>query len=277
MRDGRSLRSKASQRLFLYAAASALAFLLSFPILALVSASLRTEGELFAPSFFPPQPTLQAYQEVLEYPLGRYLVNSLLVSLLITLSVLLSSLLAAYALVRIPFPGRREFFALAILFLLLPGEVSFLPRYLIVDQLGWLDTYQALIVPFMSSSLGVFLLRQYLRTIPEDYFDAAKIDGANHWQVLRHVALPLAAPALGALGALTFLGAWNMYLWPLVVTRSQEMQTAQIALKYITEEEVAKWNVVSAAAILILLPTLIAFLVAQRAFLKGISLGGLRG
>ncbi|WP_295429515.1 carbohydrate ABC transporter permease [Thermus sp.] len=228
-----------------YALAAGYGLLLTLPLLSLLSASLRSEGDLFAPGLLPPRPTLEAYREVLEYPLGRYLLNSLLVSALITLGVLGSSLLAAYALVRLRFPGREALFGLAILLLLLPGEVTFLPRYLLVDWLGWLDTYQALAVPFLASSLGVFLLRQHLRTIPEDYFDAARIDGAGHGQILRHVVLPFSAPALGALGALSFLGAWNMYLWPLVVTRSREMQTIQIGLKYITEEEVAKWNVVA--------------------------------
>ena len=116
-----------------------------------------------------------------------------------------------------------------------------------------------------------------LQTLPEALYEAARIDGATHWQVLRHVALPLSAPALGALAALTFIGTWNMYLWPLVVTKSREMQTAQIAVNFILNEEVARWNVVAAGAILVLLPTLIAFLLAQRAFVRGIALGGLKG
>lgn len=163
--------------------------------------------------------------------------------------------------------------------LLVPGEVTFLPLYLLVNRLDWLDTYQALILPFAASPLGVFLLRQYIKTIPEDYFDAARIDGAGHLGLIRHVALPLAAPALGALAALTFIGTWNMYLWPLVVTQSKEMQTAQIAINFILNEAdaVARWNVVAAASFLVLLPTLLAFLLAQRAFVKGIALGGLKG
>ena len=209
--------------------------------------------------------------------MGRFLLNSLLVSISTTLGVLATSLLAAYALTRMRFRGREALFGLAVALLLVPGEVTFLPLYLLVDRLGWLDTYWALIVPFVASPLGVFLLRQALRTIPEDYFDAARIDGANHGQILRHVALPLAAPALGALAALTFIGSWNMYLWPLVVTKSREMQTAQIAVNYLLNEEVARWNVVAAGAILVLLPTLLAFLLAQRAFIRGIALGGLKG
>ncbi|WP_081477227.1 carbohydrate ABC transporter permease [Thermus sp. CCB_US3_UF1] len=214
-----------------YLLASVYAFLLVLPLLTLLSASLRSEADLYAPGLLPPRVSLEAYAEALtEFPLGRFLLNSLLVSTAVTLGVLLTSLLAAYALTRLRFRGREVLFGLAVALLLVPGEVTFLPLYLLVDRLGWLDSYLALAVPFLASPLGVFLLRQYLKTLPEDYFDAARIDGANHAQILRHVALPLSAPALGALAALTFIGTWNMYLWPLVVTKSREMQTAQMVV-----------------------------------------------
>ncbi|WP_022799358.1 carbohydrate ABC transporter permease [Thermus islandicus] len=261
-----------------YLLASLYALLLVLPLLTLLSASLRSEADLYAPSLLPPHPTVEAYREALvRYPLLRFLLNSFLVSTAVTLGVLATSLLAAYALARMRFPGREALFGLAVALLLVPGEATFLPLYLLVDRLGWLDTYLALTVPFLASPLGVFLLRQFLRTIPEDYFDAARIDGAGHFQMLYHVALPLSAPALGALAAVTFIGTWNMYLWPLVVTKSREMQTAQIAVSFILNEEVARWNVVAAGAILVLLPTLVAFLLAQRAFVRGIALGGLKG
>ncbi|MDM7324721.1 MAG: carbohydrate ABC transporter permease [Thermus sp.] len=261
-----------------YLLAAGYGLVLLLPLFTLVSASLRSEGDLYAPSLLPPRPTLEAYWEALgKFPIGRYLFNSLLVATLVTLGILLTSLLAAYTLTRFRFRGREVLFGLAIVLLLVPGEVTFLPLYLLVDRLGWLDTYWALVVPFAASPLGVFVLRQFLRTIPEEYFDAARVDGANHWQMLRHVALPLSLPALGALAALSFISTYNMYLWPLVVTRSTELRTAQIALNYILNEEVARWNVVAAAAILVLLPSLLAFLLAQRAFVRGISLGGLKG
>jgi ABC-type glycerol-3-phosphate transport system permease component len=263
-----------------YLLASLYAFLLTLPLLVLLSASLRAPEDLFTPGLLPPRVSLEGYRAALtDYPLWRYLGNSLLVATLTTLGVLFTSLLAGYALARIPFRGQRALFGLAVALLLVPGEVTFLPLYLLVNRLDWLDTYQALILPFAASPLGVFLLRQYIKTIPEDYFDAARIDGAGHLGLIRHVALPLAAPALGALAALTFIGTWNMYLWPLVVTQSKEMQTAQIAINFILNEAdtVARWNVVAAASFLVLLPTLLAFLLAQRAFVKGIALGGLKG
>lgn len=132
-------------------------------------------------------------------------------------------------------------------------------------------------MPFLASPLGIFLMRQFIKSLPQDLFDAARIDGAGHLRTLWYVALPLAAPALGALGALSFLGAWNMYLWPLVVINQNEMKTAQIAIAQVQSVEVSSWNVVAAAAMLVLLPTLLAFLLAQRAFIRGIALGGLKG
>jgi sn-glycerol 3-phosphate transport system permease protein len=261
-----------------YLLVSSYAFLIVLPLLTLLSASLRSDADLYVPTFLPPHFTLESFRLALSnYPLGRYLLNSLWVSSLITLGVVLTSSMAGYALARVKLPARELIFGLIVSLLLVPGEVTFLPLYLHINSLGWLDTYSALIVPFIASPLGIFLMRQFLKSLPQDLFDAAKIDGAGHFRTLWHVAIPLATPALGALAALTFLGAWNMYLWPLVTTQDRNMQTAQIAVSMIVSGEVAQWNVVAAGAILVLLPTLIAFLVAQRAFVRGIAMGGLKG
>ena len=269
---------KLAAKIPFYLLISAYAFVIILPLLTLLSASLRTDADLYAPTFLPPHPTLEPYLLALtNYPLGRYLLNSLFVSSLITLGVVITSSTAGYALARVNLPHRELIFGAVVGLLLVPGEITFLPLYLHVNALGWLDTYTGLIVPFIASPLGIFLMRQFLKSLPQDLFDAAKIDGAGHFRTLWHVAIPLATPALGALAALTFLGAWNMYLWPLVTTQSKEMQTAQIAVSMIVSVEGAQWNIVAAGAILVLLPTLIAFLVAQRAFVSGITLGGLKG
>jgi sn-glycerol 3-phosphate transport system permease protein len=269
---------KLAKRIPFYLLISAYALVIVLPLLTLLSASFRTDADLYAPTFLPPHPTLEPYILALSnYPLGRYLLNSLLISSLITLGVVITSSTAGYALARVKLPYRELIFGAVVGLLLVPGEITFLPLYLHVNNLGWLDTYHGLIVPFIASPLGIFLMRQFLKSLPQDLFDAAKIDGAGHLRTLWHVAIPLASPALGALAALTFLGAWNMYLWPLVTTQSKEMQTAQIAVSMIVSVEGAQWNIVAAGAILVLLPTLIAFLVAQKAFINGITLGGLKG
>jgi sn-glycerol 3-phosphate transport system permease protein len=254
------------------------ALLLILPLITLLSASFRSDGDLYAPGLLPPKPTLYAYQEALsKFPILRYMGNSLVVALLITLGVVLVSLTAGYALARIPFRGQAVVFGLIVALLLMPGEVTFLPLYLLINRMGWLDSYWSLTIPFLASPLGIFLLRQFLKSLPQDLFDAALIDGAGHLRMLWYVAMPLAAPAVGALAALTFLSAWNMYLWPLIVTNDKNLQTAQIAINQIVNDEIVRWNVVAAAAVLVLLPTLIAFLLAQRLFVRGIALGGLKG
>jgi len=254
------------------------AWLLVLPLLTLLSASFRSEGDLFTPGLLPPNPTLEPYLEaVTKHPVARYLFNSMVVSLVVVAGTLFISATMGYALARIPFAGQNLLFGFVVVTLLIPGEVTFLPLYLLVQQIGWINSYWALTVPFVASPLGIFLLRQFLKSLPQDLFDAARLDGAGHLRILWYLALPLTAPALGALGALTFLGTWNMYLWPLVVTNQNEMKTAQVAIAQVQSVEVTSWNVVAAVSILVLLPTLIAFLLAQRAFVRGIALGGLKG
>lgn len=262
----------------LYAGLLAYSALILLPLLALLSASFKPASEVFEANLVPHAPTLDNYRIALsKYPMSRFLLNSLFVSLGVTLGQVLTSALAGYALARVRLPGKPLLFGAVVGLLLVPGEVTFLPLYEMVSHLGWLDSYAALVMPFLATPLGIFLLRQFFLTLPQDLFDAARIDGAGHLRMLWHVALPLARPALGALAALSFLSTWNMYLWPLVVTRSTQMQTVQIGVNMILNEEAARWNVVAAGAVLALLPTLVAFLVAQRQFVRGIALGGLKG
>jgi sn-glycerol 3-phosphate transport system permease protein len=265
-------------KIVFYAAISLYAALLVLPLLTLFSVSFRTDADVYNPSFFPPNPTLEAYQVALEkFPILRFLGNSLLISSLVTLGVLIISSCTGYALARISSRVTNVLFALVIGLLLVPGEVTFLPLYIMVNRLGWIDSYLALTLPFIASPIGIFLMRQFMKSLPQELFDAARMDGAGHLRMLWHIAMPLATPALGALAALTFLGTWNMYLWPLVVTNSEPLRTAQIALRFISTDEAVRYNIVAAAAVIILLPTLIAFLIAQRAFVRGIAMGSLKG
>jgi sn-glycerol 3-phosphate transport system permease protein len=270
--------ARASKQIPFYLVTTFYAVLIVMPLITLFIASLRDDANLYSPNFFDFNLTLENYAIAWnQYPLGRYLLNSLFVSSLITLGVVLTSSMAGYALTRVKIWGREIIFGAIVALLLVPGEVTFLPLYLHVSSLNWLDTYAALIVPFLASPLGVFLMRQFMKSLPQELFDAAKIDGAGHLRTFWYVAVPLSTPASGALAALTFLSSWNMYLWPLITTQSKEMQTAQIAVNMIVSNEVAQWNVVAAAAILVLLPTLITFLVAQRFFVRGIAMAGLKG
>ena len=270
--------NKTLARVLFYIGISLYAALLVLPLLTMLSVSFRSDGDVYNPSFFPPNPTLEPYQIALEkFPVLRFLGNSFLVSSLVTLGVMLISSCTGYALARINSPVSNFIFALVIGLLLVPGEVTFLPLYIMINRLGWIDSYLALTLPFIASPIGIFLMRQFFKSLPQELFDAARMDGAGHLRMLWHIAMPLATPALGALAALTFLGTWNMYLYPLVVTNSEELRTAQIALRFISSDEAVRYNIVAAAAVIILLPTLVAFLFAQRAFVRGIAMGSLKG
>lgn len=272
------MNSSWPQRVLFYLVLSVYAFVLVLPLLTLFSASFRSDAELYTRSWIPPHPTLESYHRALtQFPIVQFLLNSLVVASTITAGVVLLSLTTGYALARIPFRGQALIFGVVVGLLLMPGEVTFLPLYLLISRMGWIDSYWALVVPFLASPLGIFLMRQFMKGLPQELFDAARMDGAGHLRMLWHVAIPLSAPAVGALAALTFLSAWNMYLWPLIVTKSREMQTAQIAVQMIVNDEVTRYNVVAAGAVIVLLPTLIIFLVAQRAFVRGIALGGVKG
>ena len=270
--------NKVLARVIFYTVITFYAGLLVLPLLTLLSVSFRSDADVYNPSFLPPNPTLEAYSTALQkYPILRFIGNSFLISSLVTLGVLLISSCTGYALARIASRVTNVLFGLIVGLLLVPNEVTFLPLYLMVNRLGWTDSYMALVLPFLASPIGIFLMRQFFKSLPQELFDAARLDGAGHLRMLWHIAMPLAMPALGALAALTFLGTWNMYLWPLIVTNSQQLRTAQIALSYISSDESVRYNLVAAAAVLILLPTLLAFLIAQRAFVRGIAMGSLKG
>ncbi|PZA08570.1 MULTISPECIES: carbohydrate ABC transporter permease [unclassified Meiothermus] len=264
-----------------YAGLTLLALLVLMPVLVLLSASLKPPGEVFEypPRLIPREFSLENYRGALEKaPLARYLFNTLLVAVGVTLGQLLTSALAAFGFARLNFPAKRALFLGVLATYMVPWELTLIPNYLTISHLRLLDSYWGLVLPFLAGAFGIFLLRQNFLQIPEEYFDAAKIDGATPLQQLRFVAAPLARPALASLALLTFLNTWNQYLWPLVVTSSPTWRTAQIGLRFfLVDQEGSNYGFVAAGAILVLAPTLIAFIVLERAFVRGISVGGVKG
>ncbi|WP_018465166.1 carbohydrate ABC transporter permease [Calidithermus timidus] len=264
-----------------YLGLTLLSFVVIFPILVLLSASLKPAGDVFEypPRLWPKSFSLENYQGALEKaPLLRYLWNTLLVSLGVTLGQLLTSALAAFSFARLNFPAKRSLFLAVLATYMVPWELTLIPNYLTISSLRLLDSYWGLVLPFLAGAFGIFLLRQSFLQIAEEYFDAAKIDGATPLQQLRFVALPLARPAIASLALLTFLNTWNMYLWPLIVTNEPTWRTAQIGLRFfLVDQEGSNYGFVAAGAILVLAPTLIAFMLLERAFVRGISLGGIKG
>ena len=249
------------------------------PILWMVGTSLRTEADLFADpaQLWPSRPTFGGYQRVWsELPFVRLAVNSVVFALGTTLLLILFDSMAAYGLARLQFPGRRIVFWLVIATLMIPFQVTLLPAFELVHRLGWLNTYHGLIVPRMASAFGIFLLRQFFITLPRELDEAALIDGASRWQIYSRIAMPLAGPALAALFVIHFMNLWNDFLWPLVMTNDPEMRTLPAGLTLFTGQHVDDHAVVMAGAVISLSPLALAFLVAQKYFVRGIATTGLK-
>jgi sn-glycerol 3-phosphate transport system permease protein len=212
-----------------------------------------------------------------DVPMGRYLLNSLAVSSAIAALSVTTSVLAAYAFAFMRFPGRSVVFALFLGSLMVPWEVSVVPNFQTIRTLGWLDSYQGLVVPFAASALGIFLLRQHFFTIPRELRDAAAMDGYGHLRFLWRIVVPLSRPSLGALGVFSFLSAWNQYLWPLLVTNSDDHRTVQIGLALVSSERIDRVDIVMAATVIALLPMLLLLLLFQRQLVRGLTAGAVKG
>jgi multiple sugar transport system permease protein len=212
-------------------------------------------------------------------PFGRIYLNSIIVATCTTLGVLLTSSMAAYAFARIKFWGRDVIFVLYLGTIMIPEWVLIIPLFLIIKDLGWLNSYQGLIVPGLCSAMATFLLRQFFRTVPKDYEEAAFMDGANRFQILGQVILPLAKPALLTVGLLNFMGSWNTFLWPLLITDEVEMQTLPLALSRLALSPAwtrVDWGAMMGATLLTILPIVIIYAMLQDYFIRGIALSGLK-
>ncbi|MBE0608952.1 MAG: carbohydrate ABC transporter permease [Dehalococcoidia bacterium] len=247
--------------------------------LALINALLPA-GELasYPPNVLPTGFGIGSFGDAWDaVPMGRYLLNSFIMATGITVLQVATSVLAGYALACMRFPGRTVLFAIFIGSLMVPWEVSIVPNFQTVRSLGWLDTYQGLIVPFAATALGIFLLRQQFLTLPSELRDAAAMDGYGHLRFLWFVGIPLARPAIGSLAVFSFLSAWNQYLWPLLVTNDDNHRTIQIGLALLSRGEIDRVNVVMAGTIIALVPTLILLLVFQRQLVRGLTAGAVKG
>lgn len=261
------------------------ALLFLAPLLWMLTTSLKTPGDIVsglgAGRWWPHPVTLANFRQVLgnveEFPVWRWTGNSLFVSLAVTLLVLVVDSLAAFAYARLRWRGRDQVFGVLVATMLVPGQVLLIPTYLLLRGLHWFDTYAALIVPAGASAFGVFLLRQFFRSIPPELEEAARLDGCGPLGVLWHVVLPLSKPALATLGIFTFMATWNAFEGPLIFTDSQDMRTLPIGITIFQGHYNIEYGLLMAAAALAALPILIAFLAFQKHIIKGISLTGLAG
>jgi len=256
------------------------AILMLMPFVWMLSTSLKSAGAVFEypPTFIPSPFRWDNYSRLFEVlPFARFFFNSLVVAGSVTVLGVATSAMAAYAFARLRFPGRDALFLGYLGTLMIPAQVVIIPNFILLRTLGWIDTYQALILPAAFSAFGTFLLRQYFLTIPGELEDAAVVDGASHWQIFTRVILPLSGPALSALAIFTFLFNWNSFLYPLVVTNSVGMSTLTVGLNTLQGQYNTAWTLLMAGSVLALLPVLTVFLFAQRYFIKGITLTGIGG
>lgn len=258
------------------------AILVVMPFLWMISTSLKPSADVFRefpPRLIPSTFAWDNYSKALQsQPFGRYYFNSLFVSISITVLSLLTSSLAGFAFSRLRFPGRDALFILYLIGLMIPFPVLLVPNFIIIRTLGWFDSYAALIVPAAFSAFSTFLMRQYYRGIPMDLDESARIDGASSFRVWLQIIVPNSRPVFAALGIFIFLAAWNDFLWPLVVTNSQEMRTIPVALSAFKGQFTVQWELLMAAIVVAMVPVLIVYLVFQKWIITGMSVtGGLKG
>ncbi len=273
-----AFRAAASVPMYVLLAASAVVIL--FPLYMTVVDSLQPISKLltFPPDFWPDAPRWSNYRAAMtDIPMPRYLLNSLIVAAIITVGQVATSALAAYAFSFMRFPFRSALFFLFLSTMMVPWEVAVIPNFQTIQRLDWLDTYQALTIPFMATAFGTFLLRQHFMTLPHELKDAADIDGYGDLRFLLFVVVPLSRAALATLAVFSFLQAWNQYLWPLLVTNDPNMRTVQIGIATLQSEEVQRTNVVLAGTIIALLPMLFLVIAFQRFLVRGLTAGAVKG
>lgn len=254
-------------------------WLMLLPLLWMVSASFKTLYEVMQvpPVWIPKKFILDNYRQVLlQFPMIRYLFNTLFVSVIVVLSVLLTSAMAGYALTKMRFRWAQAVLVLFLSSLMIPFQVRMIPLYKMTADLKLLDTFTGVVLPWLVDAFGIFLMRQFMLTVPDEYIDAARIDGASEWQIFWRIILPQVRVALASLAIFTFTHMWEEYLWPLLVATSDRTRTLPVGLQYFSEQYGTNIHYQMAAATLGVAPMLIAFLLLQRQFVRGVTLTGLR-
>jgi len=263
-----------------------------FPIFWVLSTSLKPYAEIFEypPKFIPEHPTLENYGSVLfgwwspglvmtEIPLGIWFANTTFISISVTACTLFTSLISGYALSKFSFKGRDALFTVILANMIIPFVVIMIPLYVLVTNLGWANTYQALIVPSVVSPFGIFMMRQFCKGIPDDYIDAARLEGSSEFTVFWRIIFPMCKTPLAALAAFTFSWQWDDFLWPLLVINSTQMRTLSlgVAVFFPFYGTIYLYPILMAAIVLFIIPVIIFFLIAQKYFITGFVLSGLKG
>lgn len=250
------------------------------PFLWMLSTSFKSSGSIFTypPQFIPSLFTLEHYKILFERI--RFLLhfkNSIIVAISITFLNLFLNSLAGFAFAKYRFPGKEKVFTLLLATMMVPGQVAMMPVFLILKSLGLLNTFLGLIIPGASGVFGIFFMRQFMLTIPNDLIDSARIDGCSEFRIYWNIMLPLCKPALATLAIFTFMGSWNEFLWPLIIMTKESMYTLPVALANLNGQYNTEWGLLMAASVVVILPVLLLFISLQRYFMRGIALTGIKG
>lgn len=266
-------------RFITYALLAFVMLLALFPFLYMISLSLQTEADTFAgyPVIIPQEPQFRNYIDIWDRaPFARFILNSFIVAGSITLSHLVFDPMVGYVFAKLHFPGRDVIFVIILSTLMLPFFVRMIPMYMMMARFQWLNTYRSLIVPFVMSAYGIFMMRQFILPIPSELMDAGRIDGCSEVGIFWRIVLPQCKPALATLGLLTFIFQWNEFIWPLIVVKTTDMRPVTIGLTLFNQEYFTQWNYTATGAVLIFIPSLLLFLFAQKFLVRGVVLSGLK-
>ncbi|MFZ4850389.1 MAG: carbohydrate ABC transporter permease [Caldilinea sp.] len=254
---------------------------IGLPVYWMVIGAFKVSQEIYQvpPTWLPKQPTLANFVDAWQAaPFGRYYVNTLITTLFGSGFEVFFAVTSAFAFAFLRFPQKELLFLILLAALMVPTQVTILPNYLTIAQLGWINTYQGIVVPGAAVAYGTFLLRQYFRTLPHEVMDAAKVDGAGHLRTLWSIVLPLARPAIVTMALLSIVAKWNDFLWPLLVTNTREMRVLPIGIFWLmVEEGTINWGVVMAGTLFVVVPVVLVFLYAQRYVVDGIAAGAVKG
>lgn len=249
------------------------------PLVWMASVSLMAPGEAthYPPPLLPAAPSWHNYRELFaQAGMGGYVINSLGIATGLTLSSVLFNVMAGYAFAKLQFRGREALFRTLLAALVIPGQVAMLPLFLMLKQLGLVNTWAGVILPGMASVFGIFLVRQYARTLPDELLEAARIDGAGEWRIFVTIVLPLLRPIVVTLAMFAFLASWNDFMWPLIVLTDGSLHTLPVALASLSREHVQDAELMMAGAVVTILPVLLIFLALQRHYLAGLTMGSIK-
>jgi len=273
------MKEKRSTKIIVFLLNVIFSLIIILPILYALDISLMDPSQIFEypPKLIPKVLYFQNYKDALATaPILRFILNSFVMASVITLGQIVTGTLAAYSFAMLKFKGKGIIFLLILSTMMIPGQAIIIANYLTISSLGMLDTFQALVLPSMTSAFSIFLLRQAFLTLPKELNEAAKLDGCSNFRFLFSIAIPLVKPSMGALGIYEFLQAWNMYMWPLLVTNSDKMRTVQIGIGMLHNVDAEAFGPVMAGIIMIILPSIIAFILGQKQLISGLTAGSVK-